>query len=165
MRFAQRFVLYGEWLAATHSVAYEALPHEFLGFDVWDRAAGRFSDRAGTEAVLAQAGLCGVPVVAVRGVVPEEAELRGMVQRGSAFGGGRGEGVVVKIEVGGWVWWRGKVVRGDFVVGGSHWSRNVMRGWGGREGWVCIAIRVAALWCSVCVRYDAFLGSRSDERF
>src|SRR5919201_6700397 len=32
----QRFVLYGEWLYAKHTVFYDRLPHYFLEFDVLD---------------------------------------------------------------------------------------------------------------------------------
>ena len=37
-----RFVVYGEWLYAKHTIYYDALPHYFLEFDVLDRETGRF---------------------------------------------------------------------------------------------------------------------------
>ena len=38
----ERYVLYGEWLYAKHTIYYDALPHYFLEFDVLDKAQGRF---------------------------------------------------------------------------------------------------------------------------
>lgn len=32
-----RYIMYGEWMYAKHSVFYDALPHYFLEFDVLDR--------------------------------------------------------------------------------------------------------------------------------
>lgn len=37
-----RYVLYGEWAYATHSIFYDALPAYFLEDDVFDRKTGRF---------------------------------------------------------------------------------------------------------------------------
>src|SRR5436190_7537353 len=37
-----RFILYGEWLYAKHSVHYRALPHYFFEFDLYDKDAAQF---------------------------------------------------------------------------------------------------------------------------
>lgn len=37
-----RYVIFGEWLYATHSIAYTRLPDYFLAFDVYDRKVGKF---------------------------------------------------------------------------------------------------------------------------
>jgi hypothetical protein len=37
-----RYILYGEWLYAKHTVFYDALPHYFHEFDVYDREHHRF---------------------------------------------------------------------------------------------------------------------------
>ena len=39
---ADRYVLYGEWLYAKHTVFYDALPHYFLEFDILDGKSGEF---------------------------------------------------------------------------------------------------------------------------
>lgn len=57
---ADRYVLYGEWLYAKHTVFYDALPHYFHEFDILDTATGEFLS---TE--LRQAMLKGFPVVSV----------------------------------------------------------------------------------------------------
>ncbi|GHO75988.1 DNA ligase III [Ktedonobacter sp. SOSP1-85] len=38
----ERYVLYGEWLYAKHTVFYTDLPHYFMEFDVLDKPTGRF---------------------------------------------------------------------------------------------------------------------------
>lgn len=55
-----RYVMYGEWLYAKHTVFYDALPHYFCEFDVYDRDAGRFLATDRRAALLA-----GLPVVSV----------------------------------------------------------------------------------------------------
>ena len=53
-----------------------------------------------------------------------EDELRQAVQQPSRFYEGPVEGVYVKVEKGGRVVSRGKVVRSDFISGNEHWSKG-----------------------------------------
>src|SRR5713226_2692197 len=39
---ADRYTMYGEWLYAKHTIAYDQLPHFFLEFDILDRDTGKF---------------------------------------------------------------------------------------------------------------------------
>lgn len=39
-----RYILYGEWLYAKHTVFYNALPHYFMEFDIYDKEKGVFLD-------------------------------------------------------------------------------------------------------------------------
>jgi hypothetical protein len=55
-----RYVMYGEWLVAKHTVFYDALSHYFYEFDVYDRETGVFLDTDRRHTLLA-----GVPVVHV----------------------------------------------------------------------------------------------------
>jgi hypothetical protein len=59
-RLGDRYVLYGEWLYAKHTVFYDALPHHFLEFDLLDIDAGAFLDTPRRAALLA-----GTPVHSV----------------------------------------------------------------------------------------------------
>ena len=59
-RLGRRFVLFGEWLHATHTVFYDGLPSFFLEFDVFDHERGRFLTTASRRELLA-----GGPVVPV----------------------------------------------------------------------------------------------------
>ena len=56
----RKYILYGEWMYAKHTVFYDALPHYFLEFDVLDRETGVFLDTPSRRAMLQ-----GLPVVSV----------------------------------------------------------------------------------------------------
>lgn len=53
--------MYGEWLAAKHTVFYDSLPHYFMEFDVLDTETGDFLDTARRRELLAAC-----PVVPVK---------------------------------------------------------------------------------------------------
>ena len=36
-----RYIMYGEWMYAKHSIYYDALPHYFMEFDILDRETGQ----------------------------------------------------------------------------------------------------------------------------
>ena len=52
-----RYVMYGEWLYAKHTIFYTDLPHYFLEFDMYDRVEGRFLSTAARRTLLADAPL------------------------------------------------------------------------------------------------------------
>lgn len=137
-----RFILYGEWLYAKHSLYYDALPHWFCEFDVWDRSTRQFLDTPRRHALLA-----GVPVVSVpvlySGVAPkrvqdllallapslarsaqwravfEDQVLRQQLDLPLAWkqtdGSDLAEGLYIKVEENGQTVARYKFVRSDFV--------------------------------------------------
>ncbi|MGH1344856.1 MAG: RNA ligase family protein [Nannocystales bacterium] len=51
---SDRYVLYGEWTWATHSIFYDALPTFFLEDDVFDRKAGRFLSTLGRRTLVSK---------------------------------------------------------------------------------------------------------------
>lgn len=59
-----RYILYGEWLYAKHTVYYDALPHYFLEFDILDREAGVFLDTHRRQEMLKGLPVGSVPVLA-----------------------------------------------------------------------------------------------------
>lgn len=137
-----RFIMYGEWLYAKHSLYYDALPHWFCEFDVWDRSTQQFLDTPRRHALLA-----GVPVVSVpvlySGVAPkrmkdllallapslarsaqwravfEDQVLRQQLDLPLAWkqtdGSNLAEGLYIKVEENGQTVARYKFVRSDFV--------------------------------------------------
>lgn len=146
-----RYVCYGEWVFATHTIFYDALPAYFLEFDIWDRRREVFLDTESRQAMLAGSPVVSVPVL-WRGVVgpgfhlptlagatrfstPEvdrrlleacqEAGLDAEAARRRADASGLAEGLYVKSESGGVVTGRFKWIRSsfsDFVAGaGDHW--------------------------------------------
>lgn len=66
-----RFVMYGEWAYAKHSVWYDALPHFFHEFDLLDRATGKFLSTRKRHQVLGHAPVLSVPVL-YEGLMPTD---------------------------------------------------------------------------------------------
>ena len=58
-----RYIMYGEWMYAKHTVFYDALPHFFLEFDILDRETGFFLDTPTRHAMLADLPVVSVPVL------------------------------------------------------------------------------------------------------
>ncbi len=70
-RLEDRYVVYGEWMNALHSVYYDDLPHFFLEFDVWDRVEECFMSTTQRRGLLRNLPIASVPVL-YRGEVTEE---------------------------------------------------------------------------------------------
>lgn len=58
-----RYVMYGEWLYAKHTVYYDNLPHYFMEFDVFDREQNAFLSTARRNDLLDRAIITAVPVL------------------------------------------------------------------------------------------------------
>ncbi len=58
-----RYVLYGEWLYAKHTVFYDSLPHYFLEYDVLDVEQQQFLSTQSRKELLAGLPLVSVPVL------------------------------------------------------------------------------------------------------
>lgn len=117
-------MLFGEWCYAVHSVRSDRLPDWFVGFDVYDRAAGRFWSAPRRDALLAALGLAAVPEIG-RGRFTLDA-LVAKLDR-SAFGDVPAEGLYVRDEDAEWLQARAKLVRAEFVQAiDEHWSRRAL---------------------------------------
>jgi hypothetical protein len=147
----ERFILYGEWVYAKHTVFYDTLPHYFLEFDVLDTATNRFLGTPERRALLAGVPVASVPVLH-EGRVGSLKALRGMIGRSTYKSEGWQEslaarcielgidpalvraetdpsdlmeGLYVKVEEDGAVVGRYKYIRADFLAtvlqSGSHW--------------------------------------------
>lgn len=69
-----RYILYGEWLYAKHTVYYDKLPHYFLEFDIFDRQEEIFLSTARRHEMLQCLPVVSVPVLA-EGVFQTKEEL------------------------------------------------------------------------------------------
>lgn len=127
--FPERHILYGEWVVATHSIAYSALPDVFLAFDLYDRVTGAFASREMLARVLQGTGIQQVPIICdlEQGVSREQ--ILKLVNGTSAFYDGPVEGVYVRFEDAERMRTveRGKVVRADFIAGNEHWSKGIVK--------------------------------------
>lgn len=68
-----RYVMYGEFMLAKHSMFYDNLPHLFCEFDIWDRSRECFLDTASRHALLEPVPVVSVPVL-YAGVAPKRIE-------------------------------------------------------------------------------------------
>jgi len=132
-----RFILYGEWLYAKHSVHYRKLPHYFFEFDVYDKDAQQFLDLDTRLRMLAGSGLQTVPVLH-RGCATAE-KLKALIGASafdSAFenptthqADNLMEGLYCRTEARGRVTGRAKIVRSEFVEKikqSEHWQHQKM---------------------------------------
>lgn len=119
-------ILFGEWCAARHSVAYDRLPDWFLLFDVYDRGRHGFWSSARRDALALQIGLNHVPQLASGRL--SLAKLRTMLtaQR-SHYRDGPMEGLVIRRDSADLCESRTKLVRADFTQAmDEHWrSRSL----------------------------------------
>ncbi|WP_019634567.1 RNA ligase family protein [Actinomadura atramentaria] len=150
-RLRDRYVLYGEWLYAKHTVFYDALPHYFCEFDVLDRTDGTFLSTPRRRELLAGTPVASAPVL-YEGALASLEELTRFVGpstcrtprwrdalRAAAEAGGADpdrvaaetdaaeemEGLYVKVEEDGRTVGRCKWVRPGFLTtildAGTHW--------------------------------------------
>jgi hypothetical protein len=74
-----QYLLFGEWLYAKHSVYYDALPHYFMEYDVWDRGAERFLSTRARGKLLSGLPLVSVPVL-YQGEITSVEEVRALIR-------------------------------------------------------------------------------------
>lgn len=152
-----RYVLYGEWLYAKHTIFYDQLPHYFLEFDVLDRTDGAFLSTARRRALLAGLPIVSAPVL-WEGQLPSRGALESLIGpsrfkspvwrdrlarlcaelhlpvagvQAETDGSDLMEGLYIKVEEGGQVVERYKLIRAGFLTtvlqSGSHWlSRPIV---------------------------------------
>lgn len=55
-----RYVMYGEWMFAKHTVFYDTLPHYFMEFDILDTDTNKFLSTRARRALIVQAGAANI---------------------------------------------------------------------------------------------------------
>ncbi|MFC7441488.1 RNA ligase family protein [Laceyella putida] len=70
-----RYIMYGEWMYAKHTVFYTDLPHYFLEFDIYDKQAGIFLSTARRREFLARAPFVVSVRVLYEGIAPRKKPL------------------------------------------------------------------------------------------
>jgi RNA ligase len=138
---SDRYLLYGEWLYAKHTLFYTDLPHYFLELDIYDAVAGEFLDTDRRRALLDRLPFVVSTRLIRRGVMPSLASIvdlmgpspfigRGFLRRLQEWCEESGlnadqvlretdqtglmEGLYLKVEEGGLVTARCKYVRPSF---------------------------------------------------
>ena len=136
-RLGNRFLLFGEWVYARHSVFYRQLTHYFFEFDIYDKEIGAFLDLERRLTLLAGAGIQTVPVLHSGALKQSELEaLMGPSKFDSQFENplthrtdNLMEGLYLRTEADGIVTGRAKFVRSEFVEKvkrSTHWQHQVM---------------------------------------
>ncbi len=122
---SDRFILFGEWCYARHSVFYNRLPDWFLGFDIYDKQSGRFFSSDRRDGLLIKMGISRVPTIARgRFNIPE---LKNLLQQ-SKLSDQPAEGIYLRFDKDKWLEQRAKLVRPAFIQSvGEHWSRSAIK--------------------------------------
>jgi hypothetical protein len=146
-----RYILYGEWLYAKHTVFYDWLPHYFLEYDLLDRLSGKFLSTAARRELLKGLPLASVPVL-FEGKLQSHKQLVNLLQQSHFVRDGHidrlrevcieqgidvdrsiqqtnqsllMEGLYIKVETADLTMARYKYVRADFLTtilqSESHW--------------------------------------------
>ncbi len=146
-----RYLMYGEWMYAKHTVFYDALPHYFLEFDIYDRTQGIFLDTPSRRKLTEKLPIVSVPVLS-EGVFSKQQQLLDLIGSSNYITEGNAaclqrlsqelgldtgqqcaetdlstmmEGLYLKVEEGGQVAARLKYVRASFLQrlleSESHW--------------------------------------------
>jgi RNA ligase len=123
---SDRFVLFGEWLYARHTVFYYALPHYFLEFDILDLSTGHFLGTPERHQLLADTPVRSVPVLKAQ-AFDSLAEVTALLGPSTASTTGVPmEGLYLKVEEQGRVVERYKWIRPEFLQAilesGEHWA-------------------------------------------
>jgi len=117
-------MLFGEWCAARHSLAYTRLPDWFLVFDVLESGTGRSWSSARRNVLATRLGLATTPLVARGRYAPRQLESL-LETQCSRFRDGPLEGFVIRRESVDWCDRRAKLVQADFAQTiTEHWRKR-----------------------------------------
>ncbi|NDU88508.1 MAG: RNA ligase family protein [Ferrovum sp.] len=123
----ESLMLFGEWVAAVHSMEYPGLPDYFLVFDVYDRNARRFWSTTRRNALSSQRGLRFVHQVGL-GHYQLNALKQLIATAKSEYRNGGCEGFYLRHEDKDWLIARAKLVHPDFTQNiGEHWRSRSLR--------------------------------------
>eukprot|EP00117_Sycon_ciliatum_P008898 scpid67490/ scgid11409/ len=91
-------ILYGEWLAAKHSIHYTNLPDLFLAFDLFDRRAQRFCSRRERDRRLSESTSLSTVRLVYSGLLRNKQHVLDLLEEQSRFYDGPIEGVYIRID-------------------------------------------------------------------
>lgn len=122
----ERYVMYGEWLYAKHTIHYDELVHYFLEYDIYDRQTDKWlSTKARYYLIYLRQHIVSVKVLSKSVGLIDPASYLGP----STYTSKKTdlmEGIYVKVEDENYVLERYKYIRKEFLDAilnsGSHWS-------------------------------------------
>ena len=117
-----RYILFGEWCYAQHSVFYDRLPDWFLGFDIYDKQVGHFLSTDKRDALFREIGISTVPFIAQGHFT--FSDLKEFLSF-SRLGDQQAEGLYIRFDQDNRLVQRTKLVRPDFIQSiEQHWSQS-----------------------------------------
>ena len=120
-----RYILFGEWCYALHSIVYDRLSDWFLGFDVYDKQVGRFLTISRRDQIFRKIQIAHVPIIA-QGYFALM-DIKHLLSQ-SKLGNQPAEGAYIRYERGDWLAQRAKLVRPAFIQeADQHWLRAGIR--------------------------------------
>ncbi len=139
---ADRYILFGEWCYAKHSIYYDSLPDWFLGFDLYDKKENKFLSISNRNSLFKQLSIVSVPFLGTGCFSLDD--LKQFLFK-SKVSDQISEGIYLRIDHGNWLQQRAKLVRSSFVQAVyEHWSKtsiepnqlNLDSWWGGHKAHV-----------------------------
>ena len=123
----EHLLLFGEWVAAVHSLEYPRLPDYFLVFDVYDKQVERFWSTTRRNALTSCLDLRHIHQLGT-GHYRLEALKPMLLKTPSTYRTGSCEGIYLRQEDDNWLIARAKLVHPDFVQSiGEHWRSRTLR--------------------------------------
>lgn len=120
-----RFILFGEWCYAQHSIFYDQLPDWFLAFDIYDLESQRFLATEHRDLLIEQLRISKVPTI-TRGIFTYS-EIEHFLSE-SKLTNQPAEGIYLRVDEGLWLKQRAKLVRATFIQSiEKHWSASTIR--------------------------------------
>lgn len=120
---SNKWIIYGEWVVAKHSIHYTMLPSKFILFDIYDRTTDKFFSRSKVEELIN-----GTTFVLINKIAEgffNLNQLRKLAQSPSVYYDGPVEGIYVRaFDDVQYLKYRGKIVRSDFLDETSHWTKQ-----------------------------------------
>eukprot|EP01080_Neovahlkampfia_damariscottae_P003823 gene3823-6984_t len=116
------FILFGEWVYAKHSVAYDKLPGYFIAFDIYDKKNQKFLSIQERNKKLKGTEIPIIKTIAT-GKFTKEEYLKFLETSSFYKSKGNLEGIYLRIDEGDFLKQRCKIVREDFIQQiEQHWS-------------------------------------------
>jgi ATP-dependent RNA circularization protein (DNA/RNA ligase family) len=113
--------IFGEWLVARHTVAYDALPDWFVAYDIYDADAKKFLDPSLALEILETAGFATIKVIDTGIQTPTT--LLAMRDGKSAYNNSEREGIYLKSGDGQWCTGRYKMVA-PWFKSDDNWNKK-----------------------------------------
>jgi ATP-dependent RNA circularization protein (DNA/RNA ligase family) len=122
---SNRYIFFGEWCYAQHSVFYDRLPDWCLGFDIYDKQVGRFLSSNRRDEFFKRMKIISVPKIAYgRFTLANLTKLLSQSELSSQ----PAEGIYLRFDKDDWLELRAKLVRSAFIQSmEQHWTHFVIK--------------------------------------